>query len=363
MGAGKKKAAKAKAKAKQIKKMKKTWMADDASQKLKKCQDELDWFEECFPDEKQCKQQLIYWLGWKLSKTNAVFNCPKCGGTEARTSWKQEGKQKKKRLVFRCGNTKCKSTPSPKSVTMMAGSHAPYRFWYLCIYVIGLMNGEVPWAYLNRQRVNFKSGKKKKTIQMRDMSNIIYTILNECSDIDKRMNYCRLVGTESFDHETFGSYSSWYKSDSWLYWRVTFQRRRLSNKSLKKVITSEKYEDGVLSVCRLKTRIVEEGDWLLVAQISNENKLYNIKWMYVSCVEMIDKKKSKSYKDGYRYVAIQKNDDPTEDHPFKIDTKFKNAFKSSFSKKELSAIDSGSVESQTAAALKKIYDNSRHIKS
>lgn len=122
------------------------------------------------------------------------------------------------------------------------------------------------------------------------------------------------------------------------------------------VLTSEEYEDGVLSVYLLKDRLVQE-EWLLIVRVNKENKVTDVQWMYVSAIEEIDKKQSKSYKDGYRYVAIQLKDHPTEDHPFEIDVKFKKALSTSLSSKSLNTVNSGDVKAPPIALLKRMYDN------
>lgn len=341
---------------KQIKKMKKAWIKEDCSEDFERIyKEELDYFEENFPDEKSCKKQLRFWLGWEQKKTNATFVCPKCGGTEAKVSSKKEGMHGRERLVFRCKTKGCRSTPSPRSVTIMAGSRSPLRFWFLCIYVIGLTNGKVPWSYLKKRRVNFTTEGGVKTIQARDMSNILFVILQACQDVGTRMKYCGLVRVEQDNHEAFKTYLSWYKSKSWIWWRVVFQDCSVKKTFLTNLLSNNKYEDVVLCMCLLREKKVQKHEWLLVVRVNNDNEITSTRWMYVSAVARIANKESKSYKRGYRYMAIQTSECPIEnDQPFKVGTKFKNAFSGTWKQKQRSEKFYGAVLRPSGTMLKKI---------
>lgn len=340
----------------QISSMKKTWIEEDDLQDFERIyKDDLDWFDEIFPDEKSCKTQLRFWLGWKQKKKDAKFRCPKCGGTDAKVSSKKEGKHGRERLVFRCKTKGCKSTPSPRSVTMMKGSRSPLRFWFLCLYVIGLTNGKVPWSYLNKRRIDFATKNGGKPIQARDMSKILFVILQACQDVGTRMRYCRLVRVIYDNHKAFKNYSSWCKSKSWIGWRVVFQDYSVKKTFLTNLLSNNKYEDVVLRMCLLREKKVQKYEWLLVVRVNNDNEITSTRWMYVSAVARIANKESKAYKRGYRYMAIQTSEYPIEnDQPFRVGTKFKNAFSGTWKQKQRSEKFYGTVRRPSGTMLKKI---------
>ena len=362
-----------KEKAERIKKEKKAWVSGDVSNKLVgEFAEELSWFddaadgEDFFPDENSCKRQLRYWLGWQKLRENAVFCCPKCGRKGATVSKKNEVKNGKslKRWVFRCKDSTCKDTPSTQAVTMMTGTRTPLRFWFLCIYVVGLMGGKVPWDYLNKRRVGFGSGRDSTTILSRSMANILFIILNECQDIEKRMEYCRLVRVECCDHKTFKGYGDWYKSNSWGWWRIAFRKKSLKKDSLREIITSKDYQDGVRSIYLQKGFTIQPYEWLLIVHINGENKIKNLRWMYISEVKKIDKKKSKAYIERYRYVGIELEEDTVEGTPFKLGKKFKRSFVSScYDKGLLADVGTDVVVNPSTQLLKELYARYKKIKS
>ena len=239
---------------------------------------------------------------------------------------------------------------------MMAGSRLPLKFWFLCIYVIGLTNGKVPWTYLNKQRVDFGSGESSRTIQTRDMANILYKILEECHSLEMRMKYCRLVRVEYQRHKVFKTYLSWYNSQSWTTgWLLAFQDLSVKKTFLPKLVSSDDYGNEPLAMCLLKDKNVQEYDWILIVRIDNKRKISGIKWMYVSVVEKITNKKSKSYKEGYRYLAIQRADDPiSDDQPFRIESKFENALLRTWEQTKKRKKLFWSVKNPTTAWLDKI---------
>jgi len=348
-------------KEKNIAELKKKWLEEDVSQDLEQemFEDQLSWFEKIFSTEKKCEKQLLYWLGWKKKKVNATFKCTKCGEMDAKVSHKSEGKNGTKRWVFRCKTKGCSSMPSIQSVTMMKGNRLPLRFWFLCLYVVGLLNGKVPWKYLNTARVDFKSDGKKQTIQSRDMANVLYKILKGCESLETRMEYCRLVRSVAVGYEACTTYLSWYKSNSWIGWRIVFQDRFYKKQIVSKLFSPEKShgdcDSGVLMLCLLKEMVIQEYEWLLVAKMDDNCSITGVQWMYVSSIEKITNQKSSMYKKGYRYLVIQTEDYPIDnDQPFIVGSRFKRAFVRTCRKMELDTKCLGLVKKPSATWLDQI---------
>lgn len=317
----------------QMKALVEGWEKDDPSDELAKLyKKDLIHFKKWVSDEKACLDRLIICLGWKSNGKNSLFKCPKCNNTAAWVRPKKEGKGdiQTLRLIFEC--KKCLASPSPKSMTMMTGSRKPLGFWYLCIYVIGLMGGRVPWLYLNKERICFKSDGETHTIQRRDLAVMVNKILKKCENSHNRVAYAQLLKLKFQDHVPFGNFSSWYKSMSWVPWRIAFEMDSYSPMDVMQFCESRYSSDEIHEVYFCNDKKLFEGEWLLKIQVKNNKKIGSIKWFYVSEIAKIADNNVRK-KDNYTVAGVFSKDDKNEklSYPFKLGKIIRSAIRKSIS--------------------------------
>ncbi|KAB2890949.1 MAG: hypothetical protein F9K32_06345 [Desulfobulbaceae bacterium] len=309
------------------------WEKDDPSDELTKLyKKDLIHFKKWVSDEKACLDRLIICLGWKSNGKNSLFKCPKCKNTTAWIRPKKEGKGdiQTHRLIFEC--KKCFASPSPKSMTMMTGSRKPLGFWYLCIYVIGLMGGRVPWLYLNKERICFKSDGETHTIQRRDLVVILSKILTKCKNSHDRVAYAQLLKLKFQDHVPLRNFLSWYKSMSWVPWRIAFEMDSYSPMNVMQYCESRYSPNAIYRVFFCDDKKLFEGEWLLLIQIDGNKNIGAIEWFYVSGIaEVADDNVRKN--DNYTVVGVFLKDDKLEkcSHPFGLGKNIRNAIRKSVS--------------------------------
>ena len=314
----------------QIKIQKIEWQKNDVSDVLEKSHSKkISSFMNFFKNEEVCQERLIKWLGWTNNEKQSRFKCPKCGWAKAWARPKKEGKYTKTtRLIFECKNKDCTQMPSPRCVTIMVRSSIPLRFWFLCIYVIGLMQGKVPLKYLNKCRVDFKDGHTTKTYQRRDVQKIIYKILETCKEPNQRMRYGLLTKLRFPNHKPLKSYLHWYKSENWANWQIAFQRDQYTAKEAQQLIDNSLSSNDIVKVYTCKKKSLCEGEWLLLTDI-DDNSIGNIEWFYVSKIMEVAVPK-RNIDGNYQQLALFLKEDHEEkvNYPFKLGNRFKKSLRS-----------------------------------
>lgn len=331
------------------------WESDDPSNELLgKYREELIAFRKWANDEDACRDHLIACLGWKDNGKNSEFKCPSCGNRSASSRLKTEGKgeTRKERLVFEC--KKCGQTPSPKSVTIMKRSSIPLGFWFLCLLVIGLMNGRVPWNYLDRQRQKFKSKDKPVSVAARDLERLVLKILAISDVPNLRVSYAQMAKMVSMHEEPLKSYSTWYKTKSWIPWRIAFKKDPYTLKMILNSIDKLDRLDIVKDVYVCNDHKLYVGEWLLIASINNEDIIKNIEWFCVSEIVKIGSQ-SKGI-DEYTTVAIFYEQDRLKNYPFVVGSRFNNALNKQVGSEILTSLSLNSVKILPNTIFKKIAD-------
>jgi len=276
-------------------------------------------------------KRLMDWMGWREDGNNSIFKCPECGKKEARCRKKKE--KEHIRLVFKCKTKGCTAEPSPQSVTPMKGSKIPIRFWFLSFYVIGLMEGKIPWRYLDEKRVDFPISKtKKQTIQRRELVCLISKILESYKNRGDRIKYSRMVQLNYPEYNLFKNYKSWYdNTDQWLPWRMFFLRDKCLAGEAATLSGNNTLASEIEHALILKDQPIFDGEWLLRVEVKKGSNDYfeigDVDWFYVSKIEDISDHDSDRYIGGYRKCAIflKKDNKAGLTPPFKKGSIFKKA--------------------------------------
>ena len=172
--------------------------------------EEINKFYELFKTEDDCIKRLMEWRKWKIKSKTLEADCPKRGCNSERAyiytkSDKYEiiDKKKNKKIekenkkqIYQCMDSECRYQFSLTSKTVFSGTRTPLWVWFLAIYSMGILDGEIPLTFLMKKAKKFVIDNGiKRNISKRLLENMAEKISkNIFQNKFKKNRYLRLVG-------------------------------------------------------------------------------------------------------------------------------------------------------------------------
>ena len=155
--------------------------------------EEINKFYELFKTEDDCIKRLMEWRKWKIKSKTLEADCPKRGCNSERAYIYTRNERK----IYQCMNSECRYQFSLTSKTVFSGTRTPLWVWFLAIYSMGILDGEIPLTFLMKKAKKFViDNGLKRNISKRLLENMAEKISKKIflATRYKRKKYLELVG-------------------------------------------------------------------------------------------------------------------------------------------------------------------------